>query len=73
MDMLIRSAQLGLLEQSHGLRAPGVHEKNIFWLTEEVGPASTFYLNDSALNLEAFFFQTQWKMAIKFIESPGTS
>ena len=73
MYMLIRSAQLDLLEHSHGLRAPGVHEKNIFLLTEEVGPAPTFCLNDSAPELELFCFQTQWKMAIKFTESPCTS
>lgn len=47
--------------------------KKYFDGTEEVGPASTFYLNDSAPELEPFFLQTQWKMAIKFIESPGTS
>lgn len=61
MYMLIRSAQLGLLEHSHGLRAPGVHEKNIFWLTEEVGPAPTFCLNDSAPELELFAFKLSGK------------
>lgn len=66
MDMLIRSAQLGLWGQvmASELRSPW---EKIFWLTEEVGLHQPFYLNDSVLDLEPFFFQTQWKMAIKFI------